>query len=131
MKAAPLLRKSALCMVVHLGNANERPYSSEVQMSALCTPGYLISISLTLPPLAEIPEHMGVREIKSPSSSASSPAAHVTQRKEKPYQNKTLHNECVFFSPHAHPGEDESKHVMRTEIVTSLNALLDGTQPAR
>lgn len=44
MKAALLLRKSALCTVVHLGNANERPYSSEVRMSALCTPGYLISI---------------------------------------------------------------------------------------
>lgn len=131
MKAALLLRKSALCMVVHLGNANERPYSSEVQMSALCTPGYLISISLTLPPLTEIPEYMDIRKIKSSFSSANSPTAHITQRKEKPYQNKTLHNECVFFPPHTHPGEDESKHVMRTEIVTLLNALLDGTQPAQ
>lgn len=128
MKAALLLRKSALCTVVHLGNANERPYSREVRMSALCTPGYLISISLTLPPLTEIPEYMDIKKTKSPLSSAKSPVLH---RNEKPYQNMTLHNECVFFSPRTHPGEDESKHVMRAEIVTSLNALLDGTQPAQ
>lgn len=66
MKTALLLRKSALCTVVHLGNANERPYSSEV-------PGYLISISLTLPPLTEIPEYMDIRKTKSPFSSAKSP----------------------------------------------------------
>lgn len=82
MKAALLLRKSALCMVIHLGNANERPYSSEVQMSALCTSGYLISISLTLPPLTEIPECMDTGTIKSPFSSADSPTAHVVQRRE-------------------------------------------------
>jgi len=105
MEAALLLRKSALCMVVHLGNANERPYSSEVQMSALCTPGYLISISLTLPPRTEIPEYVDIGKIKPPFFSANSPTARVTQRKEKPYQNKTLHNECVVCPPPTHPLE--------------------------
>lgn len=103
MKAALLLRKSALCMVVHLGNANERPYSSEVQMSALCTPGYLISISLTLPPLTEIPGYVDVRKIKSPFSSADSPTAPVRQRKRKSL-TKIRHsrmNVCVF-SPQTH-----------------------------
>lgn len=99
-------------------------------MSALCTPGYLISISLTLPPRREIPGYAGYWENKTPLL-LRQPNGTRTQGEEKPHQNKTLHNECVFPHTHTHTGEDESKHVMRTEIVTSLNALLDAAQPAQ
>lgn len=72
---------------------------------------------------------LDIGKTKPPFSSASPMARVRRERKSLTKIRRSIMN--VFFPTHTHTGEDESKHVMRTEIVTSLNALLDAAQPAQ